>query len=345
MKPIIKEFIERETSPVSTLRTILLFGRNVSTYKFALADTLLKAKANSILSYQDLRDSFLNSLYEHYIKNPHQYQAGSNAITKAFDQFAVDKDWEKVIPIAEKNIYNNVFDAFHNVGGSSIKSDFILFEHDRANKQIILTDKIHQLIESSDIAAQLVKENQSRWVIVEEAWKNKLSPNMLVYDNDENIYSIVKGQKRVNLRSAVNILLPYQHARCFYCNKQLNVNAKSDQNDFPDVDHVIPFSAFNNKIFSDKINSNVMWNLVIACKECNRGNNGKFNSPPDKHYFDKLINRNILFTQEHKHSLKSTILMSLGASNYNEVKRKMQKFQGYIDLITGWKPKYIHLYE
>jgi len=343
MKPIIKDYVEEEISPFSTLRTILLFGRNVSTYKFALADTLLQSPANSSLSYKDLRDSFLKSLYKHYIINPNQYQAGSNSITRAFDQFSLDNDWDKVVPIAEKNIYNNVFDAFHNVGGSSIKKEHILFEHDQDNRQIILTDKLHQIIETSDIAIQLTKENQSRWAVVEEAWKNKLSPNLLVYDNDKNIYSVVQGQKRVNLRSAVDVLIPYQHGRCFYCNKKLNVNAKSSENDFPDVDHVIPFSAFNNQIFTDKINSNVIWNLVIACQECNRGNNGKFNTPPDKYYFEKLINRNILFTQEHKHSLKNTILMSLGASNHQQVRQKMSIFQSYINLINGWKPRIIHV--
>tara|TARA_B110000879_G_C10921088_1_gene412138 strand:- start:476 stop:727 length:252 start_codon:yes stop_codon:yes gene_type:complete len=82
---------------------------------------------------------------------------------------------------------------------------------------------------------------------------------------------------------------------------------------------------------------------VIACQECNRGNNGKFNTPPDKYYFEKLINRNILFTQEHKHSLKNTILMSLGASNHQQVRQKMSIFQSYINLINGWKPQIIHV--
>ena len=72
MKPIIKAYVEKEISPISTLRTILLFGRNVSTYKFALADTLLQSPANSILSYKDLRDSFLKSLYDHYVINPNK---------------------------------------------------------------------------------------------------------------------------------------------------------------------------------------------------------------------------------------------------------------------------------
>ena len=345
MKPIIKDFAKKQISPVSTLRTILLFGKNVSTYKFALADSLLKSSPKSILTYVDLRENFLKSLYEHYIKNPHQYQAGSNTVTNAFDRFSMDDDWQKVIQIAEKNIYNNVFDAFHNVGGSSIQNKLTLFEHDKKNKQLILTDNMHQLIESSDAVTQLSKENQSRWAVVEEAWKNKLSPNFLIYDQDKNVYSVREGQKRVNLRSAVNVLISYQHACCFYCNKNLNMNAKSDEHDFPDVDHVIPFSAFKNDILSINYNSNAMWNLVIACKECNRGNNGKFNSPPDKLYFEKLIDRNILFTQEHRHSLKNTILMSLGASNHNQIRQKMNIFKEYLNLITGWKPQYIYINE
>jgi hypothetical protein len=63
-------------------------------------------------------------------------------------------------------------------------------------------------------------ENQSRWLLVEEAWRNKLSPNMLEYHNGEFI-SINKSNERVNLRSAVNVLLPYQHGNCFYCNKKI----------------------------------------------------------------------------------------------------------------------------
>ena len=340
MKSIIKNFTTKEVSPIATLRTILLFGRNVSTYKFALADSLLKSPASSQLTYTDLRENFIKSLYQHYIKNPHQYQSGSNTITNAFDQFSVDNDWDKVIPIAEKNIYNNVFDAFHNVGGSTIQNKLTLFEHDKRNKQLILTDNMHQLLECKDAVKQLSKENQSRWAVVEEAWKNKLSPNFLIYDQDKNIYSVSEGQKRVNLRSAVNVLISYQHGRCFYCNKHMNVNAKSNEHDFPDVDHVIPFSAFNKGILSTNYNSNGIWNLVVACKDCNRGSNGKFHTPPDKLYFEKLIDRNILFTQEHKHSLKNTILMSLGATNHMQIRQKMSNFKTYLNLVTGWKPKY-----
>ena len=347
MKPIIKKFAEKEISPEATMRTILLFGRNVSTYKFALADVLLKSgSTKSLIKYQDLRDEFIRELYNHYVLNPFQYQGGSNSITKAFDQYTTSKDWNLLTSVAERNIYNNVFDAFHNVGGSSIKDKYTLFEHDPKNKQIILTDNLMQLLGNTNYTSQLIKENQSRWNIVEEAWKNNLSPNLLVYDkNESSVFSINEGQERVNLRSAVDVLLPYQLGRCFYCNKKVDVNTSNDDNKFPDVDHVIPFSAFNRQLDLMNINSNGLWNLVVSCKECNRGADGKFDSPPDKSFYYNLIERNVLFTQEHRHSLKNTILLSLGVSTSEQVESKMYSFYTYFEILNGWKPKSIYSYE
>ena len=86
MKKIIHDYIHQDISPASTLRTIVLFGKNTSTYKFALTDTLLKQSATSTLSYEDLRTGFLTELYKHYIHNPHQYQSGANSITNAFQE-------------------------------------------------------------------------------------------------------------------------------------------------------------------------------------------------------------------------------------------------------------------
>lgn len=342
MKRTIKDFYQNAFSPSSTLRTILLFGRNVSTYKFALVDALLQSDPQSYLSYADIRDGFLKSLYQHYLKNPNQYQTGPNSLTRAFDQYSNDQDWENLIKVAMQNIYNNVFDAFHNVGGSSIKLEYALFEHDKKSKQLVLSENIHRILDNKSLTAQLLKENQSRWAIVEEAWKNKLSPNLLVFDADKNIYSISPGHERVNLRSAVDVLLPYQHSRCFYCNKVMDPQANHSDYDFPDVEHTIPHSAFNRIEVFDEINPGGIWNLVVACHECNRGKYGKFNSPPHTRFFDKLISRNMLFTQEHRHSMKNTILLSMGARDYKEVKRKMAMFRPYIDLTVGWEPKTTH---
>lgn len=343
MKSIIRNFTEAECSPESTLRTILLFGRNVSTYKFALADVLLNSTTKQHLTYKDLRDDFLRELYHHHNKNPNQYQAGSNALTIAFNDYAINKDWDKLVKVAERNIYNNVFDAFHNVGGSTVKEEFSLFEHDKRSKRIVLTDNLLQLLESQDIAKQLAKENQARWGVVEEAWRNKLTPNLLIHEKESNnIYSVGHLQERINLRSAVNVLLPYQHGRCFYCNRILDKNVDKEEKNFPEVDHVIPHSAFNRYMALQNINSNGIWNLVIACKDCNRGDSGKFDAPPDQLFYENLIERNVLFTQEHKHSLKNTILLSIGAANHQQVELRMNGFYSYFNILKGWRPKYIY---
>ena len=234
--------------------------------------------------------------------------------------------------------YNNVFDAFHNVGGSSIKKQHILFENDSRSKKIIITDNLNKILEDSNLTTQITIENESRWKIVEEAWKNKLSPNNLVYNAiDENFYSVTHND-RVNLRKAVDVLIPYQHGKCFYCNRKLNRKASSQDDNFPDVDHFIPHTYLTN---NSKINPDGVWNLVISCKKCNRGEGGKFESPPSNYYQLLLIKRNVLFTQEHRHSLKNSIKYSLNAETPKDVEKKMKLIFFNFHTISGWKPKII----
>jgi hypothetical protein len=344
MKPIIQEYNSKDTSAISALRTIILFGRNVSTYKFALANTLLKLKPRDIITYEELRDEFLKSILAHYEKNPHQYQSGKNNLTKAFDSYKLDGDWDALMKVAERNIYNNVFDAFHNVGGSEIRKNKILFEHLPNEKKLILTENLNAILEKTDLIESLKEENESRWMIVEEAWKNKLSPNLLIFDQSNSQLISVSPLERTNLRSAVSVLLPYQHGRCFCCNKMININSNSDDGSFPDVDHFLAHSYFKRQELT-YINPDGIWNLVIACKECNRGGGGKFDSIPDTYYQQEIIKRNILLTEEHRHSLKNSILLSLNAKNHNEVQVKMLSLFSHFDMIKGWKPKLIYTYE
>ena len=91
-----------------------------------------------------------------------------------------------------------------------------------------------------------------------------------------------------------------------------------------------------------KINPDGLWNLVIACKKCNRGTEGKFESPPAKEFQTDLITRNVLFTQEHRHSLKNSIKYSLNAETPKDVERKMRLIFKNFHTIKGWKPKFIY---
>ena len=340
MKPIIQSYYNKSNDLLLPLRTIVLFGNNVSTYKFALTNALLNQSATSELKYIELRDDFLKELLNHYIKCPDQWVAGKNSLTDAFDEYSIDNDWDKLMNVAEKNIYNNVFDAFHNVGGSSIKEQDRLFEKDAKGKKLIITENLNKILENKTIVEILKTENQSRWNVVEEAWKNKLSPNLLEYVDGEFI-SISSNNERVNLRSAVNILMPYQKGKCFYCNKKMNTESQKEVDDFPDVDHFLPHSYIT-RIELMGANPNGVWNLVVACKECNRGADGKFSAPADKSYFEKLLKRNLYFTEEHKHSLKNSILLSLGVNNTFELTLKMNLLYKNTEVLKGWKPKNIY---
>lgn len=339
MKEIISDFENDDQSELTALRTIILFGRNVSTYKFALCSALMQEKVTNQIRYSDIRDNFLKGLIKHFNSNSSQYQAGKNQLTDAFTKYNNDRNWSDLIKIAEKNIYNNVFEAFHNVGGSSIEKKHLLFENDKKSKRIILTDNLNKILENNELSTQIATENESRWKIVEEAWKNKLSPNNLVYNSeDENFYSVTQNE-RTNLRKAVDVLSPYQHGKCFYCNRKLDSNVNKQADNFPDVDHFIPHVYLKS---NTNINPDGVWNLVIACKKCNRGQGGKFESPPSKDYQTKLITRNVLYTQEHRHSLKNSIKYSLNAETPDDVEKKMKVIFNNFHTIEGWKPLIIY---
>ncbi len=108
MKPIVSSYYNNSEDALLALRTIVLFGNNVSTYKFALTNALLNRNSSSEVKFSELRVDFVKELYFYYSKCPDQWVAGKNSLTEAFDQYKLDSDWEKLINVAERNIYNNV---------------------------------------------------------------------------------------------------------------------------------------------------------------------------------------------------------------------------------------------
>ncbi len=341
-KEAIKHFLTDHNTVQNTFRTLVLFGKNTATYKFAFCHALLKQKPQDAIRYDDLRDGFVEEFINHYEHNPHQFNQGTTKFTQAIDAYIKSdrsiSDWTGLIDVAEQSIYNNVFDAFQNVGSGTIDTPYLLFEHDKKNKTLILTDNTNAMLENPKLVQETSLENQSRWNIVEEAWRSQLSPNLLEYSEVDNTFYSINGLVRVGLRSAVDVLLPYQKGKCFYCNRPLNRFADSQEDDFPDVDHFLPFSLLSTEILNGA-NRNGVWNLVIACKSCNRGERGKFNAPPDTEFFNALLSRNLLYVEEHKHSLRNSILLSLNVTDKAEVRSKMKQMHSNFKMIRGWKPE------
>jgi regulator of replication initiation timing len=343
-KKEIKEYLETQNSSLNTFRTIILFGRNTATYKFAFCHALLNLDPRDEIKYEDLREEFVKRLLLHYKNNPHQFKKGLTKLTESMDSFLqspqTESEMRKLINIAEKNIYNNVFDAFQNVGNGTIDKQYQLFEHDRKNRRLILTDNVNLILENDDLKKVIALENESRWRVVEEAWKAGLSPNLLQYDEGENIFYSVSKSGRVGLRSAIDVLLPYQKGDCFYCNRELNIFASTQEPTFPDIDHFLPLSLLkqNNP---NNVSPNGVWNLVVSCKNCNRGPRGKFDAPPSNHFYSKLKDRNVLFIEEHQHSLKNSILLSLNVVSKTQLISKMDDIYKTFEMIKGWQPNHI----
>lgn len=337
--PSVAEYLSiGSDTPIEVARAVLVFGKNSATYKFALAKTLLELNPSSEMKYGDIGQIFLKHLVEHHQICPHQHNRGETKLTRAIDDHLAGKlPWDRLFDVAEESIYNNVFDAFHKLGGGEIERSAALFEHDREHKKITLTDSLNSLQENEEVKSVLLAETEARWRVVEEAWRKNVSPNLILDTREKSFYTTV-NEHRVNLRSAVDTLMPYQYGKCFYCSCPLNKYANQLDDQFPDVDHVLPLSLIVRQYPAPDFNPNGVWNLVLSCRRCNRGVNGKMDQKPHERFYQQLEIRNVYFTKEHKHSMRFSVLTSLNASNASGVTLKMREIYKPFHFFSGWQP-------
>lgn len=184
--PVVVDYLSSHTpTELTNTHAILVFGRNSATYKFALLKTLMSMEPKSTVSYSDIGQPFLEFLVEHYKYCPHQHNRKATQLSDAINDHLNDElDWDRLFNVAEKSIYNNVFDAFHRIGQGELIQTERLFEHDKPSKQIVLTDRVNA-IQSDQTKKELIRDQtEVRWRIVEEAWRAGISPN-LIYDPDQ----------------------------------------------------------------------------------------------------------------------------------------------------------------
>ena len=146
------------------------------------------------------------------------------------------------------------------------------------------------------------------------------------YDHDLNLlFTRDRQNRRVDLSSSHDSLNGYQKGKCFYCFGQISLNPESP--DFTDVDHFLPHVLGQ---YMRQINIDGVWNLVLSCQSCNRGEGGKFDRLPHINYLKRLHTRNEFLINSH-HPLKETLIQQTGKSeekrgkflnaNYQEAQR------------------------
>ncbi len=307
------KFYEIDPSLENYWRAIILFGRNVASYKFALAKALfdLKDSGNTLITLDRLAEPYVAHLVEH-LKTFDKQGTSSNSrfldACRSYKDGASD-DYQQLIEITVSLGFNNVIDAFHNVHNTEIPKRFFLDERKQSGG-IVLTDEFYRLAESFQFE-NLNQETEARWRLVEAAWNMNLPKNLIQidYEAEGNQLYAENKLRRVPVSSARASLNGYQKGRCFYCYRDISI--EKNHIELADVDHFFPHVLR----FCDPYKPvNGVANLVLACKDCNRGESGKFDRLPSVALLERLYQRNEYLITSH-HPLRETLMVQTGINS------------------------------
>jgi hypothetical protein len=174
----------------------------------------------------------------------------------------------------------------------------------------------------------LASEVEARWRLVETAWALNIAANLLTvrFDPDiEVLFAEDGARRRTNVTSCRDALNGYQKGKCFYCYRDISI---CDGDDASDVDHFFPHVA-GRRNAALTVNLDGVWNLVLACRACNRGAGGKHARLPAGHYLERLDRRNNYLIDSH-HPLRETLMTHTGQTSAERA-----AFMRQVDVAVG----------
>lgn len=181
-----------------------------------------------------------------------------------------------------------------------------------------------------------------------------INANLLSYDEGSQRIVVDSGLRRKDITSVRDALNGYQKGSCFYCFTGITATAADGKkhtlvlSDEPsrvdyayisfddddggvaaedavpkdelnpnlcDVDHFFPH-VLGRKVRD--VNFNGVRNLVLACRDCNRGEGGKFARIPELRYLDCLYRRNEYLILSH-HPLRESLIAQTGPSSHDRL--------------------------
>ncbi len=348
-------FVDVEPTLENYWRAIILFGKNTASYKFALAKSLIDIsleRKSDLITLDDLALPYALHLAEHLKHSPKQSTAKTSQFIQAcqgYNESNIDED--RLIQITKKEGFKYVLDAFHVVNTKAITERFydvvneeFFIDERKFNKGIRLTDNLFKLFYVYDNSAKdLNQETESRWNLVEKAWELNINKNLIAVEFDhetKELFTHDTKHHRTNITTSRGALNGYQKSRCFYCFKEISISSVDDL--LADVDHFFPHLLKPQVATAGccrPVNVDGVWNLVLSCPECNRGENGKFAQVPSLELLERLHTRNEYLIGSH-HPLRETLIMQTGNT---ERDRKYFLDKSYrfskINLIHVWQPK------
>ena len=331
-------FVEAHPTREDYWRSVILFGRNVASYKFALAMSLLELAPNepNFVRLDELAIPFSRHITEHVARVDKQATSSSSRFLEACRQFNRGGLDQK--GLARKTValgFENVIDAFHVVNRESIPVKFFLDER-KQRGGIVITDEFMKLKETLQFA-NLPLETEARWRLVETAWDLGLHPALLSvrYDRESSVFYVRNRiRERIDVTSSRDALDGYQKGKCFYCLRAISIVPTGPN--LADVDHFIPHILRVHGVIDTHLNG--VWNLVLACKECNRGEKGKSTRIPKIKYLERLHKRNSYLIESH-HPLRDTLISQTGATESIRQQFLQQQYSTAKSLLVhDWAP-------
>ena len=300
-------FLGATPTPVDNFRGIILFGRNVASYKFALAQSLidLAEQGRYEVSLEELAVPYALHLTEHLAQAPRQTTSPRSQFLEACRKYnSGHLDQSGLTDITVRLGFNNVIDAFHVVANGEVGTRFFRDERKGKTKGIVLTDAVGHLLSAEQFSPRA--EVNGRWRLVETAWDLGLDTSVVRADQSGDY--LLTRDRRTQITGSRGALNGYQRGACFYCYRHISI--RGHDSDLADVDHVIPHTLQRRGVLH---NLDGVWNLVLACRECNRGTNGKFHAVPALKYIERLNLRNEYLIAS-AHPLRETLIAQTGAS-------------------------------
>jgi hypothetical protein len=306
------QFISKDPQIEDYWRGIILFGRNVASYKFALAQALLELKpqAGELIKLGDLAPVYAKHISQHLKQADKQATSSSSQFLDACRQYNQNSLTQN--ELTEQTIrlgFNNVIDAFHKVGNTDVAQRFYNDER-KSNQGIRITDAFSKLLLCQQ-SANLPQEVESRWHLVETAWALNVAQSVLSigYDHEnKTLFALDKKQRRKSVTGSREALSGYQKGKCFYCFSDISIK-NQDSDIYPDVDHFFPHILKKHDTQYQSVDG--VWNLVLSCITCNRGERGKFAQVPSIKLLERLHRRNEFLIASH-HPLRETLIQQTG---------------------------------
>jgi hypothetical protein len=291
-------------------------------------------KGKTELSLEDLSGPFSCHICEHLRLADKQSTSSSSKFLEACRKFNQDEfNNDNLVGTTVRTGFNNVIDAFHVVSQGEVGVRFFTDER-RNGGGIRLTDDIFRLNETLQ-ASSLGQEVEARWRLVETSWSLNLSRKLVAVQTDGTGQTLfVAGPRRIAVTSSRDALNGYQKGRYFYCFDEISVSPSHPR--LADVDHFFPWLLNSGSRFAGV---DGVWNLVLACRSCNRGKGGKSDQVPSVRLLERLHRRNSYLIDSH-HPLRETLMLQTGRTE-GERRSFLQKCFNDAQALLGvhtWEP-------